>query len=248
MATFYLREELALIVNLLENVLETNAITIVDGNVNVDYELLEESLGSHVTDFVENSVIVGEITPLAIIGLAEAINDGSLVVDSNIKSIFTTEVIEEIKKINFSNDLSALISVAFNAVDLIPINEETNSFDFAAFSNIDTYFNFNTETVKKLFSDLSNIKLLTKVVFPAGIGLALESMGETIAAAGIDATQLDFDVDWQSELANLGSIYEKIIDLNLDINKLMDTELNESGLTNNIQYIYLSNTLALDFF
>ena len=238
MAKFYLREEMAMVFKLLENIMETNAITIADGAVNIDFQILEEKLGTYVTDYVDNSIILSEITPLAIIGLAEAINEGTLVVEENIKEIFTPQLIEEIKKLNISKDLADLISVVITAIDLIPINEETNSFDFAAFSNINTYFSFNPETVKRLFTDLSNIKLLTKVVFPAGIGMALETMEEAIAAAGINATELDFStLSWQAEIANIGLIYEKIVDLNLDINKLMDQELNESGLTNSLQYI-----------
>ena len=59
--------------------------------------------------------------------------------------------------------------------------------------------------MKKLFTDLSNIKLLTKVVFPAGVGMVLESMSESITAAGINVTELNFaNLNWQNELENIG--------------------------------------------
>ena len=237
-AELCLREEMALVVRLLENILETNAITIVDGNVDINYELLDENLDNYVTDYVNGSVILSEVTPLVIVGLVESINDGSLVVEESIKTLFTPEVIDSIKKLDFSNDLSKLISAVVNAVDLIPVNEETNSFDFAALANINTYFNFDKNVVKQLFVNLSDIALLTKVVFPVGVGLALNTMGETIEAAGINPTELDLtNLDWQVEIANIGTIYEKVVDLNLDVNKLLDSSLNESGLSNSLQYI-----------
>jgi hypothetical protein len=75
------REELALIVNLLESVLETNAITIENNTPVINYDLLKPVLAEKVDEYVNNSVILSDITPLAIIGVAEAISDGSLVVD-----------------------------------------------------------------------------------------------------------------------------------------------------------------------
>ena len=238
-AKFYLREELSLIVKLLENVLETNAITIVNGEVNVDYDALKVSLDEYVLDYVNGSVLVGEIMPLAIIGVAESIHDGTMVIDKSISELFTDEIIEEIKRLDISKDIAKIISTAFTAVDLIPVNSETQSFDFAAFGDINTYFKFDTEKVKTIFNDLSEIELLTKVVFPAGIGIALNSYGETIEAAGIKPSELKLEgLEWQLEIKNIGEIYEKVVALDLDINALKDTAVNEStGLANNIQYI-----------
>ena len=242
LAKFYLREELALLVNLLEDIMETNAINIEGDKVIVDYELLTAELDTYVSDYVEGSLVLSEITPLALIGVAESIADGSLVVDESIKEVFTPELIEEIKRVNIVGDLAKIISIAVNAMDLLPVKD--GNFDFAAFLNVDTYFNFNTNpekgtTVQQVFKDLSEVETLTKIVFPFGVGVALDTMGETIKAAGINPDELNFEnINWANELANIGTIYEKVVALDLDITKLMDSAVSAEGeLANNIKYI-----------
>lgn len=236
------REELTLIVNLLESVLETNAITIENNTPVINYDLLKPVLAEKVDEYVNNSVILSDITPLAIIGVAEAIGDGTLVVDEEISKLFTPELINEIKQIDIIGDLADIITIAINASNLIPVKD--GQFDFAAFNDINTYFNFNIDpekgtTVQQIFTDLSGIETLTKVLFPVGVGMALDSMGESISQAGINVGELQLgELDWSKELANIGSIYEKVVALDLDINKLMDTTVETEGeMANNLKYI-----------
>ena len=238
-AKLSLRTEGALLFDLLNDILQTNAIKIVNGQVTVDRAILDTDIKTMVDDYISNSVVYSDLTPLAIIGVADAINKGDVVVDDSIKELFTEETIEEIKKIDFAKDISSILTTAITAAELIPVNEETNDFDIAALKDVNTLLHLNVDKVKDIFDSLSKVKTLTKVVLPVGVGVALNTMEAEISAAGIERTELDFsETDWSFELANLGNVYEKLAALDLDGNKLLDSAVNEeTGLANNIQYI-----------
>ena len=238
-AKLSLRAEGALLFDLLNDILQTNAIKIVNGQVKIDRTILDSDISVMVDEYITNSVVYSDLTPLAIIGVADAINKGEIIVDNSIKELFTDETIEEIKKIDFAKDISSLLTTVITAAELIPVNEETNDFDVAALKDVNTLLHLDVDKVKDIFNSLSKIKTLTKVVLPVGVGSALNTMESEIAAAGIDSTELDFsETDWSFELANLGNVYEKLAALDLDGNKLVDTAVNEeTGLVNSLQYI-----------
>lgn len=237
-AKLSVREELALLFKLYEDILETNAITIDEGGVSIDDEILNQEIDEMIDEYIFGSVVYTDLTPLAIIGIAEAINQGNLVVDDSIKELFDDDAIARIKKINFAQDMSSIFKIAIEMVELVPVNEE-GQLDFMAFTDYNTLLNFDVEVVKNIFNNLSKISTLTEVVFPVGVGIAITSMEADIEEAGIDKTELDFSTtDWGNELANLGDVYEKLVALELDIYKLIDSSTNEeTGLGNNIQYL-----------
>ena len=239
LAELCIREELTLVVNLLEGILESNALTIVDGNINLDQEKLSTEIKVMVNDFVEESVLLSEITPLAIVGVAEAIQSGDLVVDQSIRDILTDEVLNEIKELDIVSDLSELINIAITTLELIPVKENGSGFDLEALKDPNTLLNFDVDKVKLIFESLGNVETLTKVVFPVGIGIVLESMAETIEAAGISPSELDFkDTIWSNELVRIGLIYERVAALKLDVNALMDATINEeTGVSHQLEYI-----------
>lgn len=238
-AKLSLRAEGALLFELMGDILQTNAIKIVDGEVKVDRSILDSDIEIMVDDYINGSVIYSDLTPLLIIGVAEAINKGDIEVDDSIRELFTDETIAEIKSINFAKDLSSIFRTAITAAELIPVNAETDEFDFAAFEDKNTLLRFDVEKVKTIFDDLSKVKTLTKVVFPVGVGIAITSMEADIAAGGIDPTELDFsETNWSFEIKNLGNVYEKLAALDLDANMLLDETINEeTGLSNGLQYI-----------
>ena len=238
-AELSIRQELALIVGLLEGILESNAVNIVDGNVIFDRDALTSKVKVLIDEYVHGSVLLSEITPLAVLGLAEGVNNGDLVIDDTIKDIFSDNVLAEIRKLDITEDISDLISVALTAVELIPVKEGSNDFDFAALTDINTLMNLDTEKVKNIFEGLGNIKTLTKVVFPIGVGIGVQMMEETIKAAGIAPTDLDFSkIEWDKEISHIGLLYEKIVNLKLDVNELLSDEVNEeSGVSKRLEYI-----------
>ena len=240
LAKISIREELAMIVGLVEQVLESNAITIEDNTIVISPEILEVEIGVLVDEYINGSTLMSDLTPLAIVGLAEAINEGSLSAgDKAIDDLFDEETIELIKEVNIVKDLGKILKSAFKLVNKLPVFNEDGEFDLAVLQDVNTYLNLDVDTVKEVFADFGQIDTLTKVVFPVGIGFALSNYSDMISSVGINLTELDFtDVDWGFELTNLGNIYEGVISLGLDLDKLLDSTTNEeTGLTNQIEYI-----------
>ena len=229
LAQLYLREELTLMVNLLIEIYESGAITIVDGKVKLDEQILQDEITVLIDEFVHNSVLISEITPLTIIGLAESIHEGKVDL-GEINELFDEETVESIKAINIPDDISKIFETAVNALVLLPVDEHTDEIDFDAFKDKNTYVSFDVDDVKALFTSLSEITLVTEVICPVGIGVAIQSMEEEIEAAEIEETDLDFtDVDWSKEIALLGNIYEKVVNLDLDLEKIFNMEKEEDS-------------------
>ena len=240
LAKISIREELAMIVGLVEQVLESNAITIEEGTIVISPEILEVEIGLLVDEYISGSTLMSDLTPLAIVGLAEAINEGNLSAgDKAIDDLFDEETIELIKEVNIVKDLGKILKSAFKLVNKLPVFNDDGEFDLTVLQDVNTYLNLDVDTVKEVFADFGQIDTLTKVVFPVGIGFALSNYSDMISSVGINPTDLDFtDVDWGFELTNLGNIYEGVISLGLDLDKLLDSTTNEeTGLTNQIEYI-----------
>lgn len=235
-----IREELALLVGLVENILETNAVQIEGEQVTVDYNKFEQEIVQLVDDYVNGSTLLSDLTPLAIVGIAQAISEDKFSTgEESIDAIFDEQTVEDIKNINIIQDISKILKIAVKAIELMPINEETGQFDLEAFTEINTFFEFDTNLVKDIFAEFGQIDTLTKVVFPVGVGFALSTFEEDILAAGMDVSELQLsDIDWGFELANLGIVYEKVVELDLDINSIFNTNVNgNTGLSYQMEYL-----------
>lgn len=234
---FDLLDELKLLFDLANIVLESNVITVHDGAYVVDLELLEEVLTPEIEQYFLESEIFSDMVPFAIVGIAETIQTGEIEL-GGVEKLFTPEVVEKIKTIDFAGDISKLLSTALYAVELVPL-ANGSAIDKDALKDYNTYLNLDVETVKEVFNRLSEIDLLTEFLFPVGLGASLDLMNEKIEAAGMNVSAADFaNIDWSFELKNLGNIFEKAIELELDINRLLDKEVNpETNVANNIEYI-----------
>lgn len=229
LAELYLREEMALIVNLVVEIYQSGVYEEVDGKVVLNEEIMKEHITVLIDEFVHESVLISEITPLTIIGLAESLEQGKVDLGA-INELFDAETVATIKSINFPNDISKIFAAAVNAYSLLPLDPHTGSIDVTALSNPETFYTLDVEGVKELFNSLSEITLVTKVLCPVGVGMAVTSMEDKIEAAGIDKTDLDFsNVNWQNEIALIGSIYEKARALELDMTKVLNMEKEEGS-------------------
>ena len=243
LAEFYLREELTLFVKLFTEIYQSGVYQVVDGNIIIDEEILQGHVSELIDEFINNSVILNEITPLTIIGLAESINQGKLDI-GEMNELFDAETVEQIRELDIAGDISRILKLCVDSIDILPVNEETGEIDFDAFKDVNIYLSFDVEGVKELFTALSEITLITKVLCPMSIGYSLKTMGDQIASAGIDKTQLDFsNIQWDKEIALIGTIYECAVNLDLDLSRLMDTEKDESKVPGWLNYlIELSTT------
>ena len=237
-AELCVRKELSLVVSLVEEMLEANIITIENGQVVVNYDKMNDEINLRAQEYVENSVILNDITPLALLGICEAINEGHLSLGEDFDKYFTDENIETLKRIDIEKDMEKLVLVCISASELLPLDANGN-IDLLALEDIETYLNFDVDKVVEIFEDLSNIETLTDLVLPISIGISVDFMRADITDAGINIDEFNLEeIEWDKEIRNIGQIYKAFVALDLDIDKLMDTEVNEeTGMSGQIEYM-----------
>ena len=123
-----LRKELANILNLVETIIESDAVSIVekDGSYsyNVDPEKIDDDMQNDVYNTLEGSVIFTEFIPSILKGTVHAIVDGKLEIGEGLQEYFSTEVTSSLQTIDFNDDLRTLSEALTIAVPLIPFNDK----------------------------------------------------------------------------------------------------------------------------
>ena len=225
---FNFRKEIAILVGVFEQLLECESIELVmeDGKLieyRIDYDKFETEIDAALEKTIDKSIILSDMLPLALVGMSEAIKDGQLTfADVDLKELFTEENIEKIKKIDFANDINQIIKTMLGVIELVPVEDGKPNFE--ALADVQYLMNdLDVEKVKKLFNDLSEITTIVDVVAPIGSAYYLSTMTEELQKEGIDTEDIDLaKINWKHEVSNLGNIYEKAQQLNLDYDRLLE--------------------------
>lgn len=237
--TILLREEIALIFKLVEDLLETNAIVIQGEDVLIDREALVSKVSEIVDNTIGQSKILSELVPLAIVGVVDSIQKNEFSINEDIDSLFKDVEIDTIKAIDIAGDISKIIKALVKVIDLVPYDQETKQFNFEDFTSMNTLLNLNPEVVKEIFNDLSEVKLLSDIVFPIGVGVVFTTYEEQINEQGIQTNDINLkEINWSFEIKNLGNLYSDIYAMELDGEKIMDQTINEeTGLSIQMEYL-----------
>ena len=235
---FVLREETALFFNLAESLLETNVITIVNDEVVVDNDKLLNEVPQVVNGFVNDSVIFSELLPLAIIGAVDEVQKGNIEIHPDIVQYFKdNDIYSKVKAIDLAGDLGKTINACVTLVKLF-YNSETKQFELDSLSNPLSLLKLSTSDVELVFTSLSEITLITDVIFPVGMGIVFNNFQSLLTENGISTDDINLSIiDWKFEIKNLGTIFSNIVKLELDTDMLLNTEVNESGKTNQMDYL-----------
>ena len=238
------RQELALLMGLFEGLLENNIIVIEDGEIKPNEEALINEGTKITSNYVEQSVFFSDIVPLMITGVVEEVQKGNVSVQEDIdKYIVEHNVYSKVRKIDFAGDISTMINSIVPLVEIL-MNEKTGEIDFAQLGSAEALLGLDPEVVDKVFKNLSEITLITEVVFPIGIGVAFNSFETQLKEAGIATDDIDLSIiNWKFELANLGEIFKYISALELDMEKLGDTSISKTDSSKTVQMEYLTNYL-----
>lgn len=239
MATLSIRQELALVLGLVESLLECNVIKIENNNVVVDNDILLDKVPDITSEYVNESVFFSDILPLALIGLVDEIQKGNITIQPDIdKYIKDHDFYNKVREIDLGNSISNMLNAVIPLVKLLKVNETNGQIDFVASTTPDALLNFDPNVIEEVFTSLSEISLITDVIFPIGMGIAFNAFQTQLTEAGICTDDIDLTIiDWKFELKNLGTIYRHVSSLGLEISKLTDQTVTESGKTVQMQYL-----------
>lgn len=246
MATLCIREELSLLIGLLEGVLETNAIKINGDKVQIDSELLLNEVSKIVDDTVCQSVFLSDVLPLALIAYVDEVQKGNISIQEDIDAYFTPQMVEDVKQIDIPGAISNIVKASIKLIQLLKVNPQTNQIDLKASISLDALLNYDPEVICEVFDDLSEIDLMTKVIFPIGTGIVFSSFESQLTDMGIATDDINLtSIDWKFEVSNIGNIYKNLVAMRLDVSKLTNTQIDpETGKT--VQMDYISNYIKND--
>lgn len=237
-STLSIRQESALVFELIEGLLEANVITMENGAIKVHNEVLFES-GIEVTkNYVEGSVFFKDIMPLVLTGIVDEAQKGNISIQEDIdKYIKENDLSSKMRKVDFVNDISQMLNTMIPLVEIL-VDEQTGQFNTDKLSNPLELLNLAPDVIDTVLNGLSEITLITEVIFPIGIGYVFNSFEVQLNQAGIATDDIDLlSVDWKLELKNLAKTFKCISQLELDFAKLQDTTIQPSGKTMQMEYI-----------
>lgn len=255
------RKETANIIGMLEEILESGAFETKeeDGKTTVKFhaDVLESKLdedGNETNEVLINlgnkikaSTLLSDIVPMAVIGISEAINDGSFKVDDSLKSYFTDDLIVELKQLDFANDFAQIFIASAKCLSLAPF-DDNGKLDTKIFSDIKSILNYLSNLDGQMLSgicdDLSQVTLITKAIAPIFVTTLCKNMEEKLTDLDVEVladggstkphiTLRLTDVDWAKEIKNLGPIITGFGEIGLDYNELFATDKNGKSLALN---------------
>lgn len=238
MTQLSLMEELTLLCDLAGIIAKTEAISIENGDCIVNVDTLDVELTPEFKEYFYGSEVFSDILPFSVIGMSETIQKGEIKL-AGVEEVFTEDFVDQIKHIDFAGDMAQILSTGLYALQLLPIEENSKALDTDSLNSVNTYTKFDVPVVKEYFNRLSEISLLTNFIFPVSLGTSLQVMNDDITAAGMEAEYADFnDIDWSFEIRNLGNVYEQLVALDVDLEKLLDSSVDpETNTSKNITYI-----------
>lgn len=238
---FELRPEIGGLINLFEEVVNSDIIIKDEKMTYFDLKQIDEQFEEEIASYIDSSVLWTDLVPHLIVGASEVIRDGGLPsIPENIKQYFTEENVEKIKQVDFPADLKKIFSVAIKAIKVAPkklIYDLISGQELNQNEMIKTVLKLDKDIVEGIFNDLSEISLITKAVGP--IALALEFDAVKDADYGKYLNDLDAnEVDFAREIKNIGQIFGKISDLDLNIDRIMNSgNPDENDLNDPLRYI-----------
>lgn len=251
---FNIRKEIGSLMNLLVEVINSDVVSVKEEDGEkvpyVELKKLDDAFEEKVNAYIDGSALLSDILPVALIGAAETIQEGKLNVPAEIKQYFTEENVAKIKEVDFNSDLKKLVSVFVKLAKAAP-GETISAILKGGIDKtqiINLLKGLSKDTVEGIFSDLSEITLITRAIGPIGLALGIDYFNSDILSSsgeGASTVSLEISDDYiteenlKKEIKNLGSIITKIMDLNLDYDRLFSDEENpdENGLDDPLRYL-----------